>query len=124
MVGTIEGLDRFLQHAHGIISPGGQIVCDSIDVAVTTDPIHRTYRERNVVEGKHPGQQVFTMVYGGITGESFDWLHIDFKTLAEHCFRTGWHAELIDMEADGHYLCRLTEDTRPDRRRSEATPAS
>jgi predicted protein tyrosine phosphatase/2-polyprenyl-3-methyl-5-hydroxy-6-metoxy-1,4-benzoquinol methylase len=124
MVGTIEGLDRFLRHAHGIISPGGQIVCDSIDVAITTDPVHRAYRERNVAMGRHPGQQTLTTIYGEITGEPFDWLHIDFKTLAAHCFHTGWHADLIDMEASGHYLCRLTENARPDRRHGEATPAS
>jgi len=56
MAGTPEGLDRFLQHAHQIIRPGGQILCDSIDVSVTSDPVHAAYRERNLKLGRAPGQ--------------------------------------------------------------------
>ena len=109
MVGTLEGLDRFLRHAHEIISPYGQIICESINVSVTSNLIHSAYRQRNITLGRQPGQQTFTMSYGNVTGEPFEWLHIDFETLAKHCVHAGWHAELIDSEPTGHYLCRLTE---------------
>lgn len=109
MVGTVAGLERFLRHAHEIIAPGGQIICDSMDVSVTSDPVHSAYRQRNLNLGRLPGQQTFTMTYNGATGAPFEWLHIDFGTLSDLCSRTGWHAELMDSEASGHYLCRLTE---------------
>lgn len=109
MVGTAAGLERFLQHAHEIIAPGGQIVCDSMDVSVTSDPVHSAYRQRNLNLGLLPGQQTFTMTYKESTGAPFEWLHIDFGMLSELCARSGWHAELLDSEANGHYLCRLTE---------------
>jgi hypothetical protein len=44
-----------------------------------------------------------------LRGESFDWLHIDFASLSDHCRVAGWHAKLISQEADGHYLCQLKE---------------
>jgi SAM-dependent methyltransferase len=107
MVGTPDRLDGFLQHAHGLVAPGGQILCDSIDVSVTTDPIHVAYREQNVARGRQPGQQTFTMSYQGEAGAPFDWFHLDFQTLSEYARKTGWQAELLASEPNGHYLCRL-----------------
>lgn len=109
MVGTLEGLDTFLAHAHQIVCPGGQIICDSIDVSVTSDSIHTAYRQHNIQRGLPPGQQTFTITHGASTGDPFHWLHIDFTSLSDHCRGAGWHAELITQELSGHYLCRLTE---------------
>jgi len=109
MVGTLDRLDRFLTHAHKITTQSGQIICDSIDVSVTSDPIHTAYRQRNVSVGRPLGQQTFTMTYNDHTGESFDWLHIGFEDLSIHASRAGWDAQIIDSEEDGHYLCRLTK---------------
>lgn len=109
MVGTPDRLEGFLQHAHGLIAPGGQIVCDSIDVSVTTDPVHVAYREQNRARGRQPGQQTFTMSYEGEEGAPFDWFHLDFETLSEYARKTGWKAEFLESEPNGHYLCRLTE---------------
>lgn len=44
MVGTLDRLTQFLLHAKEITTDGGQIICDSIDVSVTTDPNHITHR--------------------------------------------------------------------------------
>jgi 2-polyprenyl-3-methyl-5-hydroxy-6-metoxy-1,4-benzoquinol methylase len=109
MVGTLDRLDDFLRHAHEITSPSGQIICDSINVSVTSDPVHSAYRLRNISSGRHPGQQTFTISYGDATGDPFEWIHIDFETLSEHSARAGWRAELIESEPSGHYLCRLTK---------------
>lgn len=109
MVGTLDGLDRFLDHAHEIISPCGRIICDSIDVSVTADPVHVACREQNIASGQTPGQQRFTMTYGDVTGYPFDWLHIDFPALSLHAGKAGWNAGLVDSEGNGHYLCQLKE---------------
>ncbi len=107
MVGAPDGLRRFLRHAHQITTASAQILCDSIDVSITTDPGHVAYRRRNLDSGRFPGQQSFTMSGGGIVGEPFEWLHLDFGTLSEFGEEAGWQAELIDLKIDGHYLCRL-----------------
>ena len=109
MAKTLEGLDGFLRHAHVLILPGGQIVCDSIDVSVTNDPQHVAYRDANAASGRPPGQQSFVMDCAGGDSSEFDWLHIDFQSLARLCDQTGWKAVLIEIEASGHYLCKIME---------------
>jgi len=109
MTGSIDGLTRFLQQAHDLIVPGGHIVCDSIDVSVTTHPQHAAYREKNLLSGRPAGHQAFTMDCDGENSIPFDWLHIDFASLASVCKAANWEATLLEMENDGHYLCQLTE---------------
>ena len=110
MAGSINGLERFLRHAHELVLPGGQILCDSIDVSITTDPRHMFYRERNLASGRPAGQQSFTMECDGEEPVAFDWLHIDFNSLARVASSLGWKAEMLQEENDGHYLCRLCEN--------------
>jgi hypothetical protein len=107
MVGTPQRLDEFLRHAHRLVSPGGQLLCDSIDVSMTTAPIHVAHRTRNFELGLYPGQQRFAARCDGVTGETFDWLHIDVASLTRHCSANGWDCQLIQQQADGHYLARI-----------------
>jgi hypothetical protein len=107
MVGTPERLDEFLRHAHLLVSPQGQILCDSIDVCVTKTPIHVAYRKRNVERGLYPGQQRFVEKYENVLGAAFDWLHLDFASLARCCEAAGWNCDLVYQEPDGRYLARI-----------------
>jgi SAM-dependent methyltransferase len=110
IVGSIGGLKDFLRHAHELVLAGGQILCDSIDVSITTDPQHVSYRERNLSSGRPAGQQSFTMECDGEEPVAFDWMHIDFNSLARVASSLGWKAEMLQEENDGHYLCRLCEN--------------
>ena len=109
MVGSLKGLEQFLQHAHQLVTLGGQIVCDSIDVSVGKEPQHVAYREKNLASGRPAGQQAFSMECDGEDATLFDWLHVDFPSLTQVCETTGWVTELINSESDGHYLCKITQ---------------
>ena len=109
MVGTIDGLERFLKHVHQLIEPGGQILCDSIDVYATEDVQHSAYRETNLAAGRPAGQQAFKIDYKGENFTQFDWLHIDFPSLSKTCESTGWIAELVESQNNGHYLCKIVQ---------------
>jgi 2-polyprenyl-3-methyl-5-hydroxy-6-metoxy-1,4-benzoquinol methylase len=111
IVGTPSELGRFLHHAGHMLRPGGCILCDSIDVSQTTDPVHVRYREKNISRNRVPGQQFYTAVYGGETSALFPWLHLDFATLEANAVKRGWSAERIFAEKDGHYLAKLTKQT-------------
>jgi len=109
IVGSIEGLTRFLQHAHDLVDPGGQIVCDSTDVGLTTEPQHVAYRETNMASGRPAGHQAFMMEYNDEEPVRFDWLHIDFQALERISKAAGWEAILLEQKDCGHYLCKLIE---------------
>jgi hypothetical protein len=108
MVGTPQRLDDFLHRAHRLCAAGGQILCDSIDVSVAQAPVHIRYRAKNIEHGLYAGQQRFRIRYEGVMGDSFDWLHIDFLSLARHSRAAGWNCQLILEETDGHYLARIS----------------
>lgn len=108
MVGNLPSLDLFLSHAHSLLTPGGQILCDSIDVEKTDNPTHVAYRERNISRGMPPGQQTFTIHHDGTEGEPFDLVHLGFHTLSKHAEQCDWTAELLTQEPNGQYLARLT----------------
>jgi SAM-dependent methyltransferase len=107
LVGNPGGAAAFFDHARTLLSPAGQILCDSLDVRRTSNPTHLAYQEANRRNGRLAGQMRFWIEYRGRRGEPFDWLHLDFDTLREHAQRHGWVAEKIAEEESGHYLARL-----------------
>ena len=107
MVGSLAGVGTFFEHARGLLHPGGQILCDSLDVRQTNNPVHLAYHEANRASGRPSGQMRFSIEYGGRRGDPFDWLHVDFDTLATLAREHGWSAEKLAQEDNGHYLARL-----------------
>jgi SAM-dependent methyltransferase len=98
LVGTLEGLDRFLRGAPRLLTDSGQILLDSFDpgpaIPGSSDP--------------YVGEMRFRQEYGEIRGEFYDFLFLDFGTLRRHAETAGWRCESIWQEDEGHYLARLT----------------
>ncbi|MGA1984313.1 MAG: class I SAM-dependent methyltransferase [Acidobacteriaceae bacterium] len=107
LVGTLAGADAFFEHARHLVSPEGQILCDSLDVRRTTNPTHLALQQSNLRMGKPIGQMNFCIKYQGKCGEPFDWLHLDFGGLSDLARNHGWTAELLAQEENGHYLAKL-----------------
>jgi SAM-dependent methyltransferase len=108
MVETLAGLDRFLQHARGLLSPDGQIICDSLDVRVSTDPVHMAYHETNRQAGRYVGEIRMSFEYKGHAGPLCGWLHVDAETLSRHARQAGWDCRVVHREENGDYLAQLT----------------
>jgi SAM-dependent methyltransferase len=108
MMETLAGLDRFLAHARCLVSSSGQVVADSLDVRVTTDPENLAYHEANRRAGRYIGEMRIQVEYAGRTGPYFGWLHVDAETLAEHAGAHGWNCEVIAVDAAGNYVARLS----------------
>jgi SAM-dependent methyltransferase len=107
LVGTLSGAAAFLEHARSLLSPGGQILCDSLDVRQTSNATHLAYQEANQRDGRPAGQMRFSIEYRDRRGEAFDWLHLDFDALRRHAEQHGWLAERLAQEESGRYLARL-----------------
>ena len=107
MVETLSGLDRFLDLAHRLVAPDGQIVFDSLAVRETTDPRHIAYQEAIQREGRYVGEVRFCFEYQGQTGPMFGWLHVAAETLADHARQANWSCRVARREVNGDYLAQL-----------------
>jgi SAM-dependent methyltransferase len=65
LVGTPNGAEDFFGHARHLLAPGGQILCDSLDVRQNTNPAHLAYQEANIRSGRPAGQRRYWMEYRG-----------------------------------------------------------
>ena len=104
----LSGLDRFLEYAHGLLETDGQIICDSMDVRYTNNPLHLAYHEANHDAGRYFGELRFQMEYKGRKWPLWKWLHVDPETLTANARKAGWSCEIVLQEEGGDYLARLT----------------
>ena len=112
VVGTLQGLDRFLGEIPRLLAPEGQIILDSYDPwterggdnpAAATD----SSRSGGQSEARYPGEMRFQLEYKGRRGPTLAWLFVDPETLLAHAERAGWRCEILWREEEGHYLARL-----------------
>jgi SAM-dependent methyltransferase len=108
MAETIAGLDRFLSHARRLVSPGGQLLLDSLDVRVTGEERHLAYHESNRKAGRYVGETRLRFGFRDEEGPECGWLHVDKETLGEHAGKAGFCSEVLLEQKDGQYLARLT----------------
>jgi 2-polyprenyl-3-methyl-5-hydroxy-6-metoxy-1,4-benzoquinol methylase len=108
VVETIQGLDRFLACANGLLMPGGQILLTSVDVRCSTEPKDLAYQQQNIESSHYFGEIRMRFTYGDITGPICGWLHVDAQTLTEHARQFGWSCQLTCQQEDGNYLARLS----------------
>ena len=107
MVETLDGLSRFLQHAPGLINPGGQILLDSMDVSKTDDPVNLAYHQTLRDAGRYIGEARIQFEFRGETGPYCGWLHVDPYTLDEIALENGWTCSILHTEENGDYLAQL-----------------
>jgi SAM-dependent methyltransferase len=104
IVGSIERLDVFFQHARSLLNENGQIICDSTD-------IRYIYEEEDGsmwvdLNGSYYGELQFKMNYKDLSSEWFNWLYIDETLLTEAAERNGFSCEICYRE-DDQYLAIL-----------------
>jgi SAM-dependent methyltransferase len=100
LVGTLQGLDRFLRDVPRLVADGGQILLDSFDPGPPD----------SLRPGRYVGEMRFQLEYQGVRGAFYEFVFLDFETLCDHAERAGWRCESIWQEDEGHYLARLTRD--------------
>lgn len=106
IIGKIENMPRFFARINQLLAEGGQVLMDSSDL------IYLFEDEDGGVDidlaGDYYGEVDFMMQYKNIKGETFDWLYVDFATLAFHAAENGFEAELVKQGEHYDYLARLT----------------
>jgi hypothetical protein len=106
IIGTLDNMPVFFERMRQLLAPGGCILIDSSD-------LRYLYEEEDGslmidLADDYYGQLDYRMEYKDILGEPFDWLYVDFETLAIYAEENGFTTELIEEGDHYDYLARLT----------------
>ncbi|MCR5889667.1 methyltransferase domain-containing protein [Hymenobacter sp. J193] len=106
LVGTLDGLERFLVFARTLLAPGGQILATSSDISYLYED-----EEGALVfdlNGPYYGEVEYTMSYQTETGAAFSWLFADASILQDYAEAAGYEVEFLAEDEQQQYLVRLT----------------
>ena len=104
LCGSLEGLDTFFEFLHTLLAPGGQLLADSTDLGAYADLVPEGDRD---VLAAGSWETEFTVTYDKMTSDPFDWLYIDFDTLARIAAEHGFHCEELCQGEMGQFLARI-----------------
>jgi SAM-dependent methyltransferase len=100
--GSLDGLNLFFQHLTFLLRKGGQVLADSTDLRVLYPNSEIIFRQ----EGYY-GETDFVMGYKNIKTDPFEWLYIDYDTLAYYANWHGMQCDHIMEDGAGKYLVRI-----------------
>ena len=106
IIGTLDNISVFFERMKKLLAPGGCILIDSSD-------LRYLYEEEDGslmidLADDYYGQLDYQMEYKDVLGEPFDWLYLDFETLAIYAEENGFTAELLEEGGHYDYLAKLT----------------
>ncbi len=102
IVGSLDGLNLFFQFVKPLLTPSGQILLDSTDLASLYDP--------DILAScpyDYYGQTEFVMTYKDCVSDPFDWLYVDFPTLCRYARFHGFDCEKLLCDKTEKYLARI-----------------
>jgi len=108
LVGTLEGLTRFLDEAKNYLENNGRIIFDSADLGIVMPEQFDDGIEEWRSGGLYPGEVEYRLTYKDLEGEPYPWLFVDPVTLADRARAAGLSAKVVARGARGSYLARVS----------------
>ena len=106
IVGSLSRLPAFFMQVDHLLTPGGQLLCDSSDICYIFEDEDGII-DLTGVEGYY-GELNYQMQYKNVKGEEFPWLFIDPETLKEQALAHGFKVDVIARGSHYDYLARIT----------------
>lgn len=106
IAGNIDNMPVFLGRLKSLLNPGGSVLIDSSDLRYLYEDEDGNL-EIDLADDYY-GMVDYQMVYKDIEGESFDWLYVDFETLAYYAEEAGLDCEFLAEGEHYDYLAKLT----------------
>ncbi|RYU76051.1 class I SAM-dependent methyltransferase [Hymenobacter persicinus] len=106
LVGTLDGLERFLQHARTLLAPGGQILATSSDISYLYEDEEGALNIN--LNGPYYGEVEYQMTYGTEAGAPFHWLFADAGIVQDYAETAGSDVEFLGEDDQEQFLVRLT----------------
>lgn len=106
IIGNLDNMPGFFNRLKTLLAPGGSVLIDSSDLRYLYEDEDGTF-EIDLADDYY-GQVDYQMIYKDVAGQPFDWLYVDFSTLAFYAEEAGFKAEIL-MEGEHYdYLARLS----------------
>ena len=106
IMGNLGNVIPFFSRLKALLQPGGCVLIDSSDLRYLFEEEDGSLMID--LADEYYGQLDYQMQYKGVVGEPFDWLYLDFNTLAYYAEENGFDAELVAEGEHYDYLAKLT----------------
>ena len=106
IIGNFDNMPAFFTRMKQLLNPGGSIILDSSDLRYLFEEEDGSLMID--LSDDYYGLLDYQMEYDGVLGEPFDWLYVDFNTLAYYAEENGFNIELLAEGEHYDYLARLT----------------
>ena len=106
IIGTLENMDTFFTRIRQLLNPDGCVLIDSSDLRYLFEEEDGSLMID--LADDYYGLVDYQMQYKDVLGEPFDWLYVDFDTLAYYAEENGFKAEMVANGEHYDYLARLT----------------
>jgi hypothetical protein len=106
LVGTLEGLEKFLVQMHGLLLPGGQILATSSDISYVYEDEDGALNFN--LNGPYYGEVNYQISYQKQTGAQFGWLFADPTIVQDYAEAAGYDVEFVAEDEQQQFLVRLT----------------
>lgn len=106
IIGNFDNMPVFFERMKQLLKPGGSILIDSSDLRYLFEEEDGSLMID--LADDYYGQLDYQMQYKDVHGEPFDWLYVDFDTLAFYAEESGFDAELLAEGEHYDYLAKLT----------------
>ena len=105
IIGKLENMRAFLSKMKQHLNPGGCIYMDSSDLRYLFEDEDGSFLMDLAAD--YYGEIDYRMQYKQVKGDVFDWLYVDFQTLAYYATENGFKAELVKEGEHYDYLACL-----------------
>lgn len=106
IIGNLDNIGQFFERLKALLQPEGSVLIDSSDLRYLFEEEDGSIMID--LADEYYGQLDYQMQYKDVVGEPFDWLYLDFNTLAYYAEENGFKAELVAEGEHYDYLARLT----------------
>ena len=106
IIGNLDNMPVFFERMKHLLKPGGSILIDSSDLRYLFEEEDGSLMID--LADDYYGQLDYQMQYKDVSGEPFDWLYVDFDTLAFYAEESGFDAVLLAEGEHYDYLAKLT----------------
>ena len=105
IIGNLDNISAFFARLRQLLKPGGVVLIDSSDLRYLFEEEDGSFMID--LADEYYGQLDYQMEYNGVVGEPFDWLYLDFETLAFYAEENGFTADLVAEGDHYDYLAAL-----------------